>query len=58
MIRNNMFVHTTTENGVSIIMKKKDKKSMFFPGDRFRFCPVPGARNCVNLHLVIDIIHN
>ena len=27
-------------------------------GERFRFCPVPGARNCVNLHLFIDIIHN
>ena len=30
----------------------------FVPGQRFRFCPVPGARNCVNLHLLIDFIHN
>ena len=27
------------------------------PGERVRFCPVPGARNCVNLHLFIDFIH-
>ena len=39
-------------------------KNMFFsgdlgfvPGERVRFCPGPGARNCVNLHLFIDIIH-
>ena len=27
------------------------------PGEHFRFCPVQGARNCINLHLFIDVIH-
>ena len=30
----------------------------FVPGERFRFCPVPGARNWVNFHLFVDIIHD
>ena len=30
----------------------------FITGERIRFCPVPGARNCVNLHLIIHIIHD
>ena len=29
---------------------------MSVPGERFRICPDPGARNCVNLHLFVDII--
>ena len=28
------------------------------PGERYRFWPAPGARNCFNLHLFIDIIHD
>ena len=27
------------------------------PGEHFRFCPVQCARNCINLHLFIDVIH-
>ena len=27
------------------------------PGEHYRFWPVSGARNCVNLHLFIDFIH-
>ena len=29
-----------------------------YPDEHYRFCPVPGARNCVSLHLFIDIIHD
>ena len=28
------------------------------PGEHYRFWPVPGATNCVNLHFFIDIIHD
>ena len=28
------------------------------PGERFQFCSVPGARNCIKFHLFIDIIHD
>ena len=28
------------------------------PGELYRFGPVPGARNCWNLHLITDIIHD
>ena len=30
----------------------------YIPGKRNWFWPVPGARNCVNVHLFIDIIHD
>ena len=40
-------------------------KSIFFSGkfgsvsgERFRFCPLQGVRDCVNLHLFIDFIHD
>ena len=48
---------------ILIIFSSFGKENIFFgifvsvPGKRYRFWPVPGPRNCVDLHSFTNIIH-